>query len=584
MARRLAAILAADVVGYSRLMGADEEGTLERLKAHRRELIDPKITEHRGRIVKTTGDGILIEFPSVLDAVRCAVEVQRAMIDRNAGEATDRRIEFRVGINLGDIIIDGDDILGDGVNVAARLEGFAEPGTVCISRAVFDQVRNRLPYGFEDLGDQQFKNIAELTHVFRVKPADAPVQQPGPTLAEMDLPVPKKPSIAIMPFTNLSGDPDKNYLSDGLRLGIQVALVHASGLFLIAPSAVAKYRNAGVSPDQVGREMGVRYVLEGAVQWSGRNVRINVELTDVETRHVIWAERYDRTLDDGFAVQDEITAEILKALGVKLAAGEDLGHRDLDSNLELVDRFYRGLSHFYAGTKDDNANARQIFEAVARLQPHSSIGPAYVCATYLLDVFRGWTESKDETLKQAARWAAKTLEIKTLSNGMAHIVLGFDDLLNRRHDAALANCAKAVELRPNCPIALSFFANILHFCGRPKEAITKIHEAIRVAPLYPPWFMIVLAAAYRDSGELEKSISAAKRAIQLNPIDRDARLILCSDHGFAGRPHEAQTLAQEVVAADSKFSVARYADSQPYKDAATLKRVIDSLREAGLPG
>lgn len=583
MERRLAAILAADVAGFSRLVGTDEAGALAVLQAHRRELVDLEIAGRGGRIVKTTGDGILVEFTSVVAAVECAVAIQRGMANRNRDIPEHQRMELRIGVNLDEIIVDGDDILGDGVNITARLESFAEPGTICISGAVFDQVRSRLRYCFEDLGGQQFKNIAELVRVYRVKPADAAIEQAGPILGEMDLPLPKKPSIAIMPFTNLSGDPDKNYLSDGLRLGIQVALVHASGLFLIAPNTINKYRNAGISADQAGREMGVRYVLEGAVQWSGRRVRVNVELTDVVARQVIWAERYDRTLDDGFAVQDEITAEILKALDVKLASGEHwLLHSSLDNNMEVLDRFYRGLSHFYAGTKDDNASARQMFEAVARLQPLSPIGPAYVCFTYFLDAFRGWTDSKDHSLTQAALWAAKTVEFST-SNGLAHIVLAFDHLLNRRHDEALANCYKAVELRPNCPMANSSLANILHFCGRPKEAIVKIHEAIRIAPVYPPWYMTVLAAAYRDSGELERSMSAARRAIQLSPGDRDARLILCSDHGLAGRRQEAQTLAQEVVAIDPDFSVARYADSQPYKDTATLERLVDSLREAGLP-
>jgi adenylate cyclase len=582
MERRLAAILALDVVGYSRLMGQNEAATLAALKSHRQELVDPEIARHGGRLVSTSGDGALVEFPSVVSAVECAVAIQQAMSERNHDVPHDRRIDFRMGVNLDEVIVEGDDILGDGVNVAARLEAFAEPGTVCISGSVFGHVKNRLDLRFEDLGDQQFKNIAEPVRTFRISCAEAAFPYADFSAARGSLPLPNKPSIAIMPFANLSGDPAQDYLADGLRLDIQAALVKASGLFLIAANTVARYRNAEISAEEAGRQMGVRYVLEGAVRRSGQRIRTTVELTDVVARQIVWAEQYDRVLDDGLAVQDEITAEVLKALDVKLASGERwLLHSTLKT-LEALDLFYRGLSRFYAGTKDDNAAAREMFEQVARLQPDSAVGPAYLCFTHWVDAFRGWTDNEERSLTQAAKWAERAMK-HTNSNGLAHIVLASIHLLKRRHDEALADCYKAVQLRPNCPTANSYLANVLHYCGRPAEAITKVKEAIRITPVYPPWYMSLLAAAYRESGQLAQSITAARHGIRLNPTDPEPRLILCSDYVLAGQQQQAREVAQEIVAIDPTFSTDRYLAGQPYKEERTLQQLANSLREAGLP-
>jgi adenylate cyclase len=318
------------------------------------------------------------------------------------------------------------------------------------------------------------------------------------------------------------------------------------------------------------------------VRRSGERIRTTVELTDVVARQIVWAEQYDRVLGDGLLLQDEITAEVLKALDVKLASGEKwLLHSTLKS-LEALDFFYRGLSRFYAGTKDDNAAAREMFEEVARLQPDSAVGPAYLSFTYWVDAFRGWTGNKERSLTQAARWAERAVERKG-SNGLAHIVLASIHLLERRHDEALADCYKAVELRPNCPTANSYLANVLHYCGHAAEAITKLKEAIRITPVYPPWYMSLLAAAYRESGQLAQSIMAARHGIRLNPADLEPRLILCSDYVLAGRPQQAKEMVREIAAIDPAFSTERYLASQPYKEAQTLQRLADSLREAGLP-
>jgi TolB-like protein/class 3 adenylate cyclase len=307
--RRLAAILAADVAGYSRLMGADEEGTLAALKALRRELIDPKVKEHRGRIVKTTGDGLLVEFASVIDAVRCAVEIQRDMADRNADVPPERRIEFRVGINIGDIIIDEGDIYGDGVNVAARLEALAEPGAICVSRMVRDQVRDKLDFAFDDRGEQQVKNIARPVRVFLVRPGAAGPASPGPTLGKA--PAPEKPSIAVLPFQNMSGDPEQEYFADGVVEDIITALSRNRAFFVISRNTTFTYKGPAVDVAKVARELGVRYALEGSVRRGGNRVRITAQLIDATTGHHLWADRYDRELADVFAVQDEIARTII---------------------------------------------------------------------------------------------------------------------------------------------------------------------------------------------------------------------------------------------------------------------------------
>jgi adenylate cyclase len=582
MERRLAAILAADVVGYSRLMGLDEAATLAALDALRRELIDPAIASRGGRIVKLTGDGMLVEFASVVAAVDCAVAIQAGIAERNRAVPQPQRLEFRIGVNLDEVIAAADDIFGEGVNIAARLEAFAEPNMVCISGAVFDQVRNRVGYAIEDLGAQWFKNIAEPVHAFRIDPLAS--RDPGcrPARGTEVLRPAERPSIAVLPFANLSGDPAQDDLADGLRLDIQATLVHASGLFLIAPATVARYRGATVPAEQAGREMGVRYVLEGAVRRSGERIRVTIELTDVPGRRIVWAERYDRTLADGFDVQDEIVAEVLKDLDVKLASGEKwLLHSSLKS-LQALDVFYRGLSRFYAGSREDNAAAREAFDALARLQPDSPVGPAYLCFTHWVDAFRGWTDARERSLAEAERWAEKAVAFRG-NNGLAHIVLASVHLLNRRHDEALAECHRAVELRPNCPTANCYLANILHYCGRSDEAVAKVEEAIRISPVYPPWYMTVLAAAYRDRGDLDKSIAAAQRGLRMSPADRDLKIVLCSAYGLSVQPERARPVAREIVAAEPGFSIRRYVEGQAYQEAATLRRLSDSLRQAGLP-
>ncbi len=439
--RRLAAILAADVVGYSRLIEADEEGTRTRLRRFHDELINPRIAAAGGRVVKTTGDGILVEFASAVDAVRSALAIQAEVADRNAELPESQRLVFRIGINVGDVIIEDEDIHGEGVNVAARLEGLCEPGTVYLSGNVYEQVRNKLAMPFDDLGERTVKNISLPVRIYRSAYGTG-VATEG-TQATEQVPLPSKPSIAILPFENLGDDPTQDYLADGVRLAIQASLVYVPGLFLVAPPAVSRYRNRDASAQQVAGEVGVRYVLEGAAQRSGERMRITLQLTDAAVRQIIWAEKFDCDLSDALATQDEITSAVVLAIDSKLGTGKELFRGTL-RNLEAIHSFYRGLNHLYRRTKDDNITAREQFEAVARLQPDSPLGPAYLCMTHWADATTGWSDSRNRSLMQAVEWAEKTKELKG-TNGMAQIVLAGIHLLNRHHAETVPPRAHAIS-------------------------------------------------------------------------------------------------------------------------------------------
>ena len=376
--RRLAAILAADVAGYSRLMGADEEGTLAALKAIRRELGDPKIAEHRGRIVKTTGDGMLVEFPSVVDAVRCAVEVQQGMAARNTDVPAERRIEFRIGINLGDIISDDNDIYGDGVNVAARLEALAEPGGICISRVVRDQVRDKLDIAFDDRGEQQVKNIARPVHVYGIGPQASRLHA-GETPAVPALALPDKPSIAVLPFQNMSGDPEQEYFADGMVEEITTAIARLPWLFVIARNSRLTYKGKAIDVKQVARELGVRYVLEGSVRKGGNRVRITGQLIDAASGNHIWADRFDGALDDVFDLQDQVAASVVGAIEPRLRLSEmERAARKPTENLDAYDLYLRALAQSYRYTEQG------LGEAVVLLRQALAIDPSYAPAAAMV--------------------------------------------------------------------------------------------------------------------------------------------------------------------------------------------------------
>ena len=578
--RRLAAILAADVVGYSRLMEADELGTRARFNRVLDEIVRRAISKHRGRLVKTMGDGLLVEFGSVVDAVQCAIGIQKSVSTPDPQQSGEERLLFRIGVHVGDVIVEGDDIHGDGVNIAARLEGLAEPGAVCVSRSVYDQVTGKLATSFDDLGDKTLKNISRSIRVYQARPdvaAGATEPKGSSTLSP-----PERPSIACLPFQNLGQDSPQNYPADAIRFAIQASLVLIPGLFVIAPPVMNQYRNREVTPDQVAKDMGVRYVLEGGCQQTNDRIRITAQLTDTTDGRVVWAERYDRAISDTLTTQDEITANIVTTLDVKYLAASPLSGRTTIKNLDALHAFYRGLNYFYSRSKEDSVAAMKEFEIVVRLQPDSPVGAAYLSMIHLRDVSMGWTESKNRSLMQAVEWAEKAVEFE-IADGLAHIVLANVHLINRQHVEALSTCRTALEIRPNCPMANFNLANILHYCGHSDEAVEVMEEAIRISPVHPSWFQSGLAAAYRGIGEVEKSIDAAKMGVKINSTDLDAHLILCGDYMISGFLEEAKSLAREIIELDPKFSLDKYADTQPYKNEATLNRLIDELREVGLP-
>ena len=587
--RRLAAVVAADVVGFSRLMGRDEEATLAALKALRSEVIDPKISAQGGRIVKTTGDGLLVEYASVVDALRCWVEIQSDIRERNKGVPDERRIELRVGVNLGDIILDDDDIFGDGVNIAARLETIAAPGGICASRAVVDQVESKLPLRFEDMGTRALKNIDTPVHVYRLAGAvagEGASDAASGTAVATDsgmVEFPEIPSIAIMAFRDLNGDPDKSYIADGISLGIQTLLVQLPGLFMINAVSHQEYRAENQTAAEAMQELPVRYALEGTVQHAGPRVRVTAQLTDLKDGTMVWADRYDHNIEDIFELQDDITREVIAALNVKLFRS-DLD-RVLTHDLRgkgAWEHFLRGVSHIYRFTKEDNAKGREFFEKLHELRPDTVHGASYIALTHWIDLNRGWSLSPEKSREQAEHWSQKAIEYED-NDGLGHTVLGYVRLLQGDHEEALDLCNRALEFRSNCPAALGQTAAVQLYCGDPKSAVRSARESLSVRTMCPPLSINLLAAAYRDCGEYDLSLMAARESARLDDIHTDPLVTLCTDFMLRGDAAEGRRVASEIMERDPAFTVRGFAAKQPYRDQATLEKLTTALKEAGLP-
>jgi adenylate cyclase len=584
--RKLATIVSADVAGYSRLMGLDEEGTWAAFTAHRGELIDPLVESHRGRIVKTAGDGLLIEFASVVDAVTCCLEVQRGMAERNRSVAAERRIRFRIGINLGDVIVDGDDLFGDGVNIAARLEAMAAPGGICISSAAYEQVQRKLRLDSEDLGRRALKNIEEPVHAYRILGASG-FQRTAASMhaaAGSEFSLPGRPSIAILPFKNLNGDTENEFISDGIALGIQTLMVQLSGLFLINAVSDPGYRDGKTTAAEAVRDLPIRYVLEGTSQRAGSRVRVTVQLTDLVTNTVVWARRYDRDLEDVFALQDDITREVTSSLKVELYRPdlERVLTRELAGD-GAWEYFLRGVSHLYKFNADDNLRAREMFKKLHAVRPDRVQGPAYLAVTYWLEAVHGWTEAPSQAWEQASLWAEKAIEYED-NDGLGHVVMSDIRLHEGEHDEALSLCRKAVTYRANCPAALGQMANVQIYCGDASGAVKSARESMTVRMIHPPTVIHLLATAYRDIAEFDRSIAAAREACRLDDRYMDALVTLCSDYLLSGNKDEARDIARKIMTLDPGFRVAGFAARQPYKHKATLSNLVEALRAAGLPG
>jgi len=583
--RRLAAILAADMVGYSRLMAADENGTIARQKSHRKELIDPKIAEHHGRIVKTTGDGLLVEFGSVVDAVQCAVEVQRAVAEREASVPEGQRIDYRIGINLGDIVIDGDDILGDGVNVAARMEGLAAPGGICISGDVYRQVDGKTDFTFDDMGEQKLKNISKPVQVYRLN-LGGPVTEAGaaPESGAHSMALPDKPSIAVLPFDNMSGDPELEFFADGLAEDILIMLSKVSALFVIARNSTFAYK--GQAPDlrRVGEELGVRYVLEGSVRKAGDRLRITGQLIDSRDGSHVWAETYNRTVADIFDLQDDITKEIVTALRVQLTDGEtaQVWSRGTD-NIEAWKCMTQAVETFLRYGAADNAEARKLAERAAGLDSGYALAWAILGLTYWYEARIAFAEGAEEPLiAKAEECAQKALALDDA--GPWTLALNSFVLLSRgRHDEAVASARCGIERNPGSADIRAFAGFCLLLAGEPEEALRMLHDAIRLNPLHQNWYLPVMARAHDAMGEPEKAIELAGQAIAREPNNFPALLHLASLYARAGRDEDARESATSVRRLVPNFTVALAGKWLKTRDETFAAAFAEGLRKAGLP-
>jgi adenylate cyclase len=557
-------------------MGEDELANVRTLEAYR-EIITEAIRNYRGRVVDSPGDNVLAEFASVVDAVESAVEIQKKLKAKNAELPENRRMEFRIGINLGDVIEEGERIYGDGVNIAARIEGLAGAGEICISGTAFDQVESKLGLEFEYLGEQSVKNIKKPVRVYRAQMesvvSDVETRQ--------ELPLPDKPSIAVLPFVNMSGDPEQEYFSDGMSEDIIAALSRVPEMFVIARNSTFTYKGKPVNVQQVSRELGVRYVLEGSVRKAGDRVRITAQLIDATTGHHLWAERYDRDLKDIFAIQDEITLKILKALQVKLIDGEQArlyakGTENIDAYLKMGQaRSY--LNRFNRGS---NLLARQICEEIIAFDPKWELPYSVLGWTYWMDVRLGWSDSPEESVQEAFQLAQKSISMNESS--MAHGLLGFLYTQTHQHEKAKEESEKSIALDPNSADAHAGCANTLIFAGEPEKAISLIEKALRLNPFPPSWYFVSLGSCYRMLARFEEAIQAYKKAIYIEPTNLFARLYLGATYALDGQEMKARAQAEEVLRIDPSFSVEYLAKTLPFKDDAQTWQVVDALRKAGL--
>ena len=623
--RKLAAIVYADVAGYSRLTDQDEEGTHKTLGTYL-DLISAAIERRKGRVVHYAGDAILAEFGSAVVALKCAVEVQRDLAVHNEGIPEDRKFQFRIGVNLGDVIVDRDDIYGDGVNVAARLESLAQPGGICLSSKVLEEVRNKLEVGFEFLGEQSVKNIEKPIPVYRVllapeaagqiigeqrarpktwqwaglavsivfivagavavavwlRPWEATLEPVSE--ADMAFPLPDKPSIAVLPFANLTGDPGKEYLSDGITEDIITDLSKFPQLFVIARTSVFSYKDKPATVQQISEELGVRYVLEGSFRESDQKVRVTAQLIDATTGHHLWAERYDRDLRDLFALLDEITQAIVAAMTGQIAQEELARAKSKDTeNLESYDLFLRGRDLLNRLTKDDNAEARKLFQRAIELDPEYARGYAGMALTHFYPVQFKWGESPAESLKQAFDFAKKAVELDA-SDYYTYQTLGRIYIAKKEYDQGLASYETALSLNPNDADLLASMGLPGFFSGRPEEAIRWVTKAMRLNPSsYPSWYPLFLGCSYYVARKYEEAVVPLTDSINRNPKALVTHSFLAASYGQLGWEKEAQEKVEDILKMNPKFSVGGWSKCFKFKDPADLEHYADGLRKAGLP-
>jgi len=621
--RKLRAILSADVKGYSILMTNDEAFTIRTLKEYRK-IMSGLIKQYSGRVVDAPGDNLLAEFSSSVEAVQCAVEIQNALKEKNDHLSDDKRLAFRIGVNIGDVVQDGGSLYGEGVNIAARIEGLAEPGGVCISRNAYDHIKNKLKLGYEFIGEHAVKNIKDPVRVYKVlmSQKDAgkiigdepkPLLQPGTwatviiaaivliiigyqvfhktialefepaSVENMALPLPDKPSIAVLPFDNMSNNKEQDYFSDGITENIITAISKTNKLFVIARNSTFVYKGKPVKVKQIAEELGVRYVLEGSVQKSEDRVRITAQLIDAIGGHHLWAERYDRNLEDIFSLQDEITMKIVTAMRIELTDGEQARMwGDQYENIDIFLKAMEGNRLYRAFTKETLQRYGQLGYEMIDIDPESPAG-------YLV---RGWynyrlallgqSKNPKEHIEKAFKMAQKATSLDEF-DPFAHILLGMIYSMRREYGKAIAQGERSIELFPNGAMPRGVFASLLCYADMPDEALGHITQAIRLNPSPASWYYVTLGKCYRAKGQYDKALAAFKKARQINPKAMINHLCLAMVYALLDRQDEAEAAAKKVLEINPDFSVALTTKAWPYKNQAHLKLMIDAMRKAGLP-
>ena len=580
--RKLAAILAADVVGFSRLAGADEDGTLARLRALRSELVDPTIDAHRGRVVKRTGDGVLAEFRSVVDAVRCAIEVQSSMVERNAGLDADRRIELRMGIHLGDVVEESDgDLMGDGINIAARLEGVAKPGAICLSVDAYRQVRARIDRAVVDLGETMLKNIAEPVHIYSVE-VGAPAQAKPAAPPVAPLAAPGRLSIAVLAFNNMSGDPEQEYFSDGISEDIITDLSKLSKLHVVARNSSFVYKKAAVSVPDVAKALGVRYVLEGSVRKAGNRVRVAAQLINSTTGGHVWANRFDRDLTDIFAIQDELTKEIVSALKCTLTMSEQsrMAPRR-GGNLEAYELFLRGREHVSSATATSMVAARGLFEHAIAVDPNYAAAHALIALTHVIDYANGFTRDPDESLRLGLETAKRALKIDETEPG-GYFALGAALMWSRDLDGARAAVERGVALSPNSADGLRAMGQVQIFAGEPERALENVAAYMQRDPYYPDMALQMVADARFALGEYETAIKAIEQRLARNPHSETSYAMLASCYGMLGNAEACRKAWDDTLRIRPDFSMERRRRVMPFRNPEDFERRVEGLRKGGV--
>jgi adenylate cyclase len=581
--RRLAAILVADVVGYTRLMGDDEAGTLGRLTELREQVLEPLITKHHGRVVKLMGDGLLVEFASVVDALACAVAWQTSVAEREAAADEGKRFKFRIGINLGDVIVKGDDIHGDGVNIAARLESLADPGGICLSGDAYRQAKGKVEVDFEDLGERDLKNVAEPVRVYRIADDSSGTASAAP--AREPLALPDKPSIAVLPFDNMSGDSEQEYFSDGISEDLTTALSHIDWLFVIARNSAFTYKGETIDVKRVGRELGVRYVLEGSVRRAGDRVRINAQLVDAEADRHVWAERFDRQMVDVFELQDDIVASIAATVGPEITLAEIVRARDKrPETLDAWDHYLQAMASYHRMTKDDVAAAISHLEKAIEVEPEFANAYALLGLCHAHIGLRGWVRPALQAFEESHRFAEEAIRLAP-SSPETNQALAFVLSITGDAERAITAARRAIDLNPNYADAYAVLGHALIFCGDLEGGLVACQRAERSSPrdTRGSWLYDAMGHAYFMLGDYEQAIEVSKKGLHQDPSIYGALVTLAGSYACLGREQEARHYVDELLRHIPRYTLRALRKNPMFVHPELINKLVESMRKAGLP-